>query len=87
MVVKKKAGRVKKPFTRIWIERSMSHNPVRGIAEIYVDGGRLSYVEKTCIGRIFQKHLDHNVITRLINTVEKALIDALDDSCDDNSST
>jgi hypothetical protein len=76
--LKVKKKKQNKPYSNIWVERSMHDHPTRGVAEIYVDGGRLSYVKKTCVGRIFQKHLDRNTITRLINTIERALIDAIE---------
>lgn len=72
---KKKTNKRKKTFDSIWIERLPNPKPGKGIAEIYVNGGRTTTVKKTCVGRIFGRHLSEEVRIKLISTIEKALLD------------
>lgn len=57
----------------IWTERPT--NPQRGIAEIYVSGGQFKYIKKTCVGRIYRKHLSQADAMRLMHAIERAIID------------
>lgn len=67
---------------RIWIENPGRSSRAKGIAEIYVEGGAFSYVKKTCIGRIYKKHLSEHTANRIIQEIEKALTIF---SCHENS--
>lgn len=75
MTRKKASANRARPYSQIWLQRSPHGHPTRGVAEIYVDGGLLSYHEHTCIGRIFQKHLSKTEISAIINAIEKALLE------------
>lgn len=57
---------------RIWIERCNSRGS-KGIAEIYVEGGAMKYERKTCIGRLFQKHLTGEQAKAFVERIEKAI--------------
>lgn len=67
--------KVKKTFESIWVERLPNPKPGKGIAEIYVDGGRTTTVKKTCVARVFGRHLDEKMRVKLVSTIEKALQD------------
>ena len=45
----------------------------RGIAEIYIDGGAFSYIQRTCICRIYQKHLDNKTAGQIVSKIAAAL--------------
>ena len=60
-------------INKIWIENPGRASRAKGIAEIYVEGGALSYIKKTCIGRIYKKHLSEHAANRIISEIEKAL--------------
>ena len=58
---------------KIWIEDTGRSSGSKGIAEIFINGGPFSYVNKTCIGRIYRKHLSDRTAARIIQEIEKAL--------------
>ena len=72
---------MKHPKPKIWTERPA--NPQLGIAEIYVLGGRFKYIEKTCVGRIYQKHLSQSDALRLMHAIERAIVDFADQKSTD----
>ena len=58
---------------KIWIEHFPAKRASRGLAEIYVDGGAMKYLTRTCIGRIYQKHLPEHTADRIIQEIEKTI--------------
>lgn len=58
---------------KIWIEHFPAKKASKGLAEIYVDGGAMKYLTRTCIGRIYQKHLPKHTADRIIQEIEKTI--------------
>jgi len=58
----------------IWIEKNKDGSGgCKGYAEIFVSGGRFSYIDMTCIGRLYKAHLSDEQIDTLYNAVAEAL--------------
>ena len=57
---------------KIWIERKAKAGN-KGYAEIFIDSGIVSYINETCIGRLYQKHLLDYEIEGICDAVEDAL--------------
>ncbi len=55
-----------------WIERTVQSR--KCIAEIYVSGGQFSYMKKTCVGRIFAKHLAQDELVKFLHSIENAVM-------------
>lgn len=55
-----------------WVERTAQSR--KCIAEIYVSGGQFSYMKKTCVGRIFAKHLSPDELVKFLHSIENAVM-------------
>ena len=53
----------------------IQHPPraAKGIAEIFIEGGEFSYIKKTCVCRIYQKHLGDSEAQEIVSRIAKAL--------------
>lgn len=60
-------------INKIWIENPGRASRAKGIAEIYIEGGQFPSDKKTCIGRIYRKHLSDRAAARIVQEIEKAL--------------
>lgn len=57
---------------KLWIEKRGKKGS-KGYAEIFIDGGIFDYINATCIGRLYQKHLKAEEIEAICDTVGNAL--------------
>jgi hypothetical protein len=67
-----------------WVERTAQSR--KCVAEIYVSGGQFSYMEKTCVGRIFAKHLSPDELVKFLHSIENAVM-AMNKSADSDDKT